>query len=254
MEEKIFSHTKGPIPYLEGGEGDNLLFLHGAFAMPHAYTPLLTLLSEHFHVIAPTHPGHGKAFGISAQFSFSDFIQTYEEFLHGIAFKPSVVVGHSFGGAIAFEIGAHYPEIKIIVLDAVGLPFPLHVKDFIKAIIIEGENALKNNPDMEMVKELVSAAKSLTLTVTIHPENIPWFYQYGSTLDLTDVLQKLTNSVAILWGEKDKLVPLDVGKRIHECISQSTLTTYTEYEHDYCVIHPEFTHDEIIQALTLMEK
>jgi pimeloyl-ACP methyl ester carboxylesterase len=226
MEERIFTHTQGAVPYLEGGEGPHLLFLHGAFAMPQAYGPLLTLLSEHFHVFAPTHPGHGLSFHISALWSYDDYIQTYIQFITSLSLSPSVILGHSFGGAFSLSLASHYPDAKIIVMDTTGLPFPFIVKDFLSSLLKEGEDAIKKDPNRQTMQELSNAARALAVTFGKHPENIPWFYRHGPTLDLSTTLSSLKNPIGLLWGENDSIVPLSVGERIKSMIPHAILKTY----------------------------
>jgi pimeloyl-ACP methyl ester carboxylesterase len=252
MEERIYIHPQGAVPYLEGGTGPHLLFLHGAFAMPQAYGPLLNLLSDHFHVIAPTHPGHGRSFNISSLWSYADYVNTYAQFITSLNFSPSVFVGHSFGGAFSFSLAPNFPDAKIIALDAAGLPFPFIVKNFLASLVKEGEAAIKKDPNMQTMQELSNAARALAVTFGKHPENIPWFYRHGPTLDLTATLTNLKNPIGLLWGESDTVVPLSVGEKIKAMIPHAILKTYPGFEHDYAVTQPEFTHTEILEMLSLI--
>jgi pimeloyl-ACP methyl ester carboxylesterase len=252
MVERIYSHKNGTVPYLEGGSGPNLLFLHGAFAMPHAYEPLLTLLSQTFHVIAPTHPGHGKSFKISQVWTYTDYIDMYRQFMKDIRCTPSVIVGHSFGGAFALSLASDVPNAEIIVLESAGLPYPFIVKDFLVSLFKEGEEAIKKDPNMQTVQELSRAAHALTVSFGQHPENIPWFYRYGPTLDLTALLTTLPNPVGLLWGENDTIVPLSVGERMRSLLPYSILKTYPGFKHNYVITQPEFTHAEILEMLSIL--
>jgi pimeloyl-ACP methyl ester carboxylesterase len=252
MVERNFFHPQGAVPYLEGGNGPNLLFLHGAFAMPSAYEPLLTLLAKSFHVIAPTHPGHGKSFKISQLWTYADYIEMYRQLIKQLEFTPSVIVGHSFGGAFALSLASEAKNASIILLESAGLPFPFIVKDFMSALFREGEDAIRKDPNMQTVQELGRAARALVVSFGQHPENIPWFYRYGPTLDLTTTLTVLTNPVGILWGENDKVVPLSVGEKMKALIPHSLFKTYPGFEHNYIITQPEFTCREILEMLTLI--
>lgn len=252
MVERIYSHQNGAVPYLEGGSGPNLLFLHGAFAMPQAYEPLLTLLSQTFHVIAPTHPGHGQSFKISQVWTYADYIETYRQFMKDLEYTPSVIVGHSFGGAFALSLAPGVQNASIVGIETAGLPFPFIVKDFLISLFKEGEDAIKKDPNMQTVQELSRAARALTVSFGQHPENIPWFYRYGPTLDLTALLTTLPNPVGLLWGENDTIVPLSVGERMRSLIPHSLLKTYPGFEHNYVITQPEFTHKEILETLTIL--
>jgi len=226
-----------------------LLFFHGAFAMPHAYLPLLKLLSKKFHVIAPTHPGHGKAFSIPMTWKFEDFISTYIEFTNTLKLSPDVLIGHSFGGAFSLALAGNWPNAKIVVLDPVGLPFPIIVKEYMKGLVSEGERAIKDRPDLTTIQDLTKAVGTLVTSVTQHPENIPWFYRYSSTLDLTETLKMVPNHVWFLWGKNDVIVPISVGKTMAALIPCAKLVELPDLEHNYAVTHPEFTNEQILLAL-----
>jgi pimeloyl-ACP methyl ester carboxylesterase len=252
VTEHNYLHPNGTIPYLEDGNGPNLLFLHGAFAMPQAYKPLLTLLSLSFHVIAPTHPGHGRSLNISSLWSYADYIQTYEEFIEKLEFSPSVIVGHSFGGALSLSLGSMVKNVCIIAMDSVGLPFPFIVKDFLTALLEEGDDAFKKDPNMQTLQELGRAAGALAVTFGKHPENIPWFYRHGSTLDLSETLSSFSNPLGLLWGEHDRVVPLSVGERIKTLVPQAILKTYPGFEHNYPITQPEFTYKEVMEMVSYL--
>jgi pimeloyl-ACP methyl ester carboxylesterase len=251
MNEHVYLHPKGPIPYLEGGKGKTLLFLHGAFGTPHAYVPLLELLSLTYHVIAPTHPGHGSSFHISPLWKYMDYIDVYLQFIAEKKLTPFVIVGHSFGGAFALSLSDRLKTVRTVGIDAAGLPFPFIVKDFLAALVKEGRDAFAEDPDLQTVQELSRAAKSLAITFSKHPENIPWFYRHGPTLDLSHMLRTLTTPVSLLWGESDTIVPLLVGQQMQKIIPNATLTTFAGLKHDYAVTQPEFTHDQIMTVLSL---
>ena len=88
----------------EGGDGPPLLFLHGAggFRPGPAY---LDLLGRHRRVIAPSHPG----FGVSGLGDWmdrpDDIAHLYLELLYPLNIGELDIMGASFGGWIAAELG-----------------------------------------------------------------------------------------------------------------------------------------------------
>jgi pimeloyl-ACP methyl ester carboxylesterase len=254
MIEHTVTLSHGTMPYLEAGEGPVILFLHGAFAMPHAYEPLLGLLSLHYRIIAPTHPGHGLSFNVPIEWQYLDFVETYKEFIKVLNICPSFLIGHSFGGAITLSLAADLVQVPIVIMDSIGLPFPTNMREFISAMVKEGEDSLRVRPTLLTVEELVSAAKVMLISETKHPENIPWFSLHGSTLDLSETLRSINHPVGIMWGENDLIVPIDVGKRMLTLLPQAEFVTFAGLQHSYAITHPEFTHDEIRKMLTRLTR
>src|SRR5436190_1306623 len=110
------------IEVLEAGDGEPLLFLHGAGGIA-AWEGVLPLLSERFHVQAPLLPGFGRSDGL-------DYLEDqFDLFLHGfdvieaLGLERPYVVGESMGGWLAAEMAALRPkEIGRLALAApVGL-------------------------------------------------------------------------------------------------------------------------------------
>jgi len=106
----------------EWGEPDapRVVCLHGVRNHGRHFAPLAAELSE-FHVLAPDLLGHGSSpweppWDIGAH---CDAIR------EAIGAAPAFILGHSFGGRLAFELAARSPELvpKLVLLDpAILLP------------------------------------------------------------------------------------------------------------------------------------
>lgn len=110
------------VEVLEAGEGEPLLFLHGAGGIA-AWEGALPLLSERYHIHAPLLPGFGRSDGL-------DYLEDqFDLFLHGfdvieaLGLERPYVVGESMGGWMAAEMAALRPkEIGRLALAApIGL-------------------------------------------------------------------------------------------------------------------------------------
>ena len=76
----------------EGGEGPNLLFLHGAGGYT-GWTPFLDALAESFHVYAPAHPGVAGTTGLEHLDDLWDLVIFYEELMEELGLGRSHCVG-----------------------------------------------------------------------------------------------------------------------------------------------------------------
>ena len=88
------------------GSGTPLLFLHPGYPLgrPAEDEPALIQLSKSFRVIAPTHPGFGKADAPEWMKNIDDLAYLYLDLLKVLGLKDVVLAGSSFGGWIAAEI------------------------------------------------------------------------------------------------------------------------------------------------------
>jgi lipase len=107
------------------GEPDapRVVCLHGVRNHGRHFAPLAAELSE-FHVLAPDLLGHG-----SSPWEPPWDIGTHcDAIRETIGTVPAFLLGHSFGGRLAFELAARAPELapKLVLLDpAILLPGPV---------------------------------------------------------------------------------------------------------------------------------
>ena len=249
MELKKIRMAEGEISYFELGAGPDLLFLHGAIATSEGYIPLLTLLSKTYHVIAPIHPGHGPSFSIPKDWKLNDFVRFYQDFLIEVSCTPTILLGHSFGGTLALLLAAKGFGNQVIVMDSPGLPFQFDLTEYVKALIIEAKQVIDKRPDLAKTMETTKAAGTLFQTLAHHPDVLFLFTNEGPKFNIHRELQRITIPVTIFWGEKDHVVPLEIGTIMEQIIPHAKLTVFPGLGHNYSVTEPEFTYQKIVKAI-----
>ncbi|MDX1648890.1 MAG: alpha/beta fold hydrolase, partial [Myxococcota bacterium] len=93
----------------EAGEGEPLLYLHGAGGLL-PEEPLLERLAERFHVLAPEWPGYGESEGEAKLEDMLDFALHGWDLVEALDLERPFLVGHSMGGMIAAEMAALAPR------------------------------------------------------------------------------------------------------------------------------------------------
>ncbi|HEY1611874.1 MAG TPA: alpha/beta hydrolase [Paraburkholderia sp.] len=100
------------MPYIERGEGELLLFVHGSLCDYRYWQPQLAALSKQYRCVAVslTHywPGEDTARGLP--FSWSRHADELASFIEGLGAGPAHVIGHSRGGAVSFHFARRYPQ------------------------------------------------------------------------------------------------------------------------------------------------
>lgn len=249
MEEKRIQLPEGTLCYLEAGTGPTLLFLHGAIATAHAYEPILRLLSKDYRVLAPIHPGHGDSFRLPRSWTAQAFADFYRRVMVRLAPEPTILLGHSFGGTLTLLLAATGMGKQVIVMDAPCLPFALAPKDYLRALVVEAEDVVRQRQNLNHVMETAAAAGTLAATIIRHPEDIPMLFRQGPKLDITNELGKIGIPVDIFWGVNDQLVPVSVARMMASIIPHSRLTIFPNRGHNYAVTDPEFTYAELMKAV-----
>ena len=110
--------------YLDGGEGETILFIHGFGADKDRWGPFLAGFSGSFRLVVPDLPGFGENRGVfSASYDIKSQVKRLNRFVEKIGLAEFHAVGISMGGYIAAFYAGEYPEkVKSLALmDAAGV-------------------------------------------------------------------------------------------------------------------------------------
>lgn len=116
------------IAYVEAGSGPDLILLHGTItALEDPWIALAQTLTPSHHVVAIDRPGHGRS-GSARLVDASVWRQAeiVRDVARALRLHKPLVIGHSYGGAVALAYGMAYPEetAGIAALAPICLPEP----------------------------------------------------------------------------------------------------------------------------------
>jgi len=93
----------GVLHYLEFGQGEPLLLLHGNGADAQLYMPIMAALSPHYRILAPDLPGHGFSRDVRPT-SIEAYIALIENFIQAHIQGPFRILSHSLGSLVAYHL------------------------------------------------------------------------------------------------------------------------------------------------------
>jgi pimeloyl-ACP methyl ester carboxylesterase len=101
--------------YREAGDPSNpkIVLLHGFPSSSHQYRNLISVLANHFHVVAPDYPGFGNSDLPSPDefnYTFDRLSQLVQDFLKAIGFTHFGLYMQDYGGPVGFRIITRRPE------------------------------------------------------------------------------------------------------------------------------------------------
>jgi pimeloyl-ACP methyl ester carboxylesterase len=193
------------------GEGEPLVFFHGAGTVT-GFDALLPL-AERFRLIVPFHPGYGPSADDATVDSIHDLRRHYLDLLEELGVEDFALAGQSMGGWLAANFAIDHSErVKRLVLAApVGLKVDEHPTVDIFTIpgeevpgylttdlsVFEGHVPMPPTPEFlaDRYRELTSTARLL------------WARMYD--LKLPRWLHRLTMPTLIVWGDADRIVPIE---------------------------------------------
>lgn len=115
------------VAYRRTGSGPALVFFH-ELGFSQRWLPLHDRLSRHADVIAVDLQGFGGSPAATWMLGFDDLALHYAEFFDLLGLGPVHLVGHGFGGWVAAEFAAFYPERlrTLTLITPMGLRVPGH--------------------------------------------------------------------------------------------------------------------------------
>mgnify|MGYP001250107468 FL=1 len=220
---------------LSGGEGEPLLFLHGANGGG-KWLPALEKLAQHYRVMAPEHPGFGKSDEPEWLEEMYDLVLFYDEFLKHYKLDKVHLVGHSLGGWLAAEFAVAYPDRlrSLTLIAAPGI--------FVEGVI-PGDNFMWNREelirnlfyDQELAEQILSQELSseeveMSVKNSETTAKLVWVPRWHNK-KLKKRLGRIQAPTLIVWGKEDKLFPLEYGYAWEKLISGAKLAVFEQCGH-----------------------
>jgi len=97
--------------YLDwGGDGPLVLALHGLASSAHWYQRVARRLKESYRVIAPDQRGHGQTTQATSGYDWQTLASDAIGLLDQLDSEKAIVLGHSWGGHVASNVAARFPD------------------------------------------------------------------------------------------------------------------------------------------------
>lgn len=244
-------------------EKPTFVLIHGFLSSTFSYRRLIPLLAQQGNVIALDLPPFGKSDkSYHFTYSYQNLATIVIELIEHLQTKNVILVGHSMGGQIALYVSKLRPDLiqktvllcsssylsraKLPLIYTSYLPFfHLYVKNWIirRGIVHNLMNVVHDHSliDDEM-KEGYSAP---FYDNRIFPALTRMIRDREGDLSSTE-LQKIETPTLLIWGEKDRVVPVHVGHRLHKDLPNSKFISYENTGHLLPEEKPEHVYEEIM--------
>lgn len=211
------------------GRGEPLVFFHGAgiwhginFAVP---------WTQKFRVIVPLHPGFDEADDDPAMSTWQDYVMHYLGLFDALGLDRFRLVGFSLGGWLAANFASqHGHRVERLVL--VG-PAGLRGKE-------QPKGDFFSLPPEQIPPLLVSNFDVIKPYLPANPKDLDFMgarYREGSTIarllwehpydtKLPRYLHRLTMPTLLVWGEEDKLLPVQSAELWRQRIPNAQFQTF----------------------------
>jgi pimeloyl-ACP methyl ester carboxylesterase len=245
------------VAYRMAGSGPPILLIHGITASSASWEVVGPMLARRHTVLAPDLLGHGESAKPRGDYSMGAYASGVRDLAVTLGVGPATIVGHSLGGGIAMQFAYQFParSERLALVSSGGLGPEVH--GLLRAATLPGAElvlpllaapgllnagrkvgraldriGLRLATDMlEMARGHASlsdpgsrAAFVHTLRASIDPT--------GQRVRATDRLYlAMQLPLLILWGARDRIIPVEHGHRAHELVPGSRFEVFEKAGH-----------------------
>ncbi|HYD46582.1 MAG TPA: alpha/beta fold hydrolase [Phenylobacterium sp.] len=240
MELKTLDTLPVPVRYIEGGQGEPLVFLHGAGGVT-VDDPFLKALAENHHVYAPLLPGYGDSEEAPELRDMLDITLHTWDVVDALGLKDPILVGHSMGGMIAAEMAAVQPNdvTRLALIAPAGLWMDDHpIADLFATMPYEMPQLLFH--DAAAGAAILTAGRNVedpNFLQTYLVQNARQLGMAGRILfpiperGLAGRLHRIKARTVIVWGDSDRLIPPVYAHPFRKAIKGAELVSIPEAGH-----------------------
>lgn len=219
-----------PVNYIDEGEGEIILLLHGWGANITLYRGIIDTLKQDRRVIALDMPGFGKTPEPPKPWQVDDYVDFVLAFIASFQIERLSLVVHSFGGRVFFKMNAREK-----------LPFAIE-----KAVLIDSAGILpKKSFGQKVSLKCYKLGRAFMSTKAMHflyPDAVDNMrrkrgssdYNSATPLmratlvkvvneDLEPLMHLVKCPTLLVWGDRDTATPIADAKRMEELIADAGL-------------------------------
>src|SRR3954453_17457803 len=245
-----------PVNYVEMGEGPALVFIHGLSGCWQNWLENIPHFARHRRVIALDLPGFGHSPMPAEKISINGYAKVVDGLLDHLGIDKAAVVGNSMGGFIgaemAIELSTRVQEL--VLVSAAGLTTHEMHRDSGLAVMRRIENVLAfgsgwfasksddfaTRPGLRKVLMAFAVAHPARLSAPLIAEQVRGSGKPGfidalealGTYPLLDRLERIECPTLVVWGDKDRLVPVrDAGRFVDTIGDNARKLVYSDTGH-----------------------
>ncbi|WP_318842356.1 alpha/beta fold hydrolase [Virgibacillus alimentarius] len=240
-----------------------ILLLHGFVSSTYTFNRLIPLLQKNFSVIAIDLIGFGRSEkSTTFIYSYANYARLVAECIDYFQLKNVTIAGHSMGGQIALYTTRIIPQKinKLILLASSSYLGKVRKSLIYSSYLPLFHLIAKRKIQKQGVKQTLTNAlydPSFITSELLEEYGRPLkegnFYKSLVRLlrhregDLKpEQLQTIHTPALLIWGEKDNVVPLHVGRRLVKDLPNAKLITYEKAGHLITEERPKEIYEQIL--------
>jgi pimeloyl-ACP methyl ester carboxylesterase len=225
----------GAIAYDEQGSGDTLVLLPSGAHDRHDFDELRERIAGRWRTIAIDWPGHGASYPGNVPASAMHLADVAESVVGQLAPDGAIVLGNSVGGFSAARMAIRRPELVrgLVIVDGGGFAGrPPHVRAFCalmaKPCFLRAIYPTFSSLYMRARTDADRRARDTGVRTTRHDPGLRavselWRSFASPEHDLREQAPTIAAPTLVIWGRRDPVIPVKVGRRIAATIPRAEL-------------------------------
>ncbi len=231
---------EGKHKYIEKGEGEPIIFLHGLIGALNNWNHALDYFSKKYKVLIPLMPIYTMPIFNLGVKGLADYI---DEFIKFKKLDKVILLGNSLGGHVSLVyVNLHPEKVKTLILtgssglyeNAFGNSYPKRGdREFIK----EKVQLTFYDPSVaseELIDEVMSATldRSKVLRILTMAKS-------AIRHNMRKEIPNIKCPVCLIWGKQDGITPPHVAEEFHKLLPDNELHWIDKCAHAPMMEHPE---------------
>ena len=239
------------------GDGNPLLYLHGAFGYE-GWPRFLDLLSENFTVYSPVHPGFLESDGIDEIRDLYDLVLFHIDLIEALNLDSPYLVGQFFGAMAAGEVASVCPHNvgKLVLANPAGIWLDEDPGlDYFVVPDSELRDHLVSNPESKNSKNILPETKdeteqsSRSINKVRALSTVAKFLWPVPDKGLIKRVSRVRCPTLVITCEKDEIVPVSHGEIISSVVFGSAHETIPGAGHLGFLEKPEELASLVVEFL-----
>lgn len=227
-----------------------LILLHGIGASAERWSRVIPTLSRYYRIIVPDIIGFGYSDKPAVEYTMDFFIDGFfKVFLENLGIPKANIIGSSFGGHVATEFAIRFNHMveKLVLVSPAGMmktstptldryimaalyPVYEHVYEAFSEMAYDSHNAVNEEIVMDFVNRMrLTNAKYAFMSTVLGIRYAP---------KLQGRLSKITAPTLLVWGDNDRMIPVQYAKEYTDEIPENKLVVVKNCGHTPYVERP----------------
>lgn len=222
VERRVARVAGATVAYELAGAGPPLVLVHGLAGSSRWWRHNVPALARRFRVHTVNLIGFGGSRG-GTRFALDEAPAILGAWMRQVVAAPAALAGHSMGGLVAADLASSAPELvsRLVLVNAVALPIGRRYARHAWGLAGVLRHARVSLLPVLLVDSLRAGPRTMLGAI----------WQILNA-DISPRLGAITAPTLVVWGQHDRLLPLEMGRQIQSRIPDARLAVIAGAGHN----------------------